>query len=415
MTILLRKPLVGLLILLLAALAWRLWPAETPRPLRIGILHALSGPMAGSERGLVQAAQLAVEEINADGGLLGRTLEMVVADSRSDWSHAAREAARLLDEEEIDTLFACWTSSCRQAVRPQVEARQALMFYPLQYEGMEQSPQLVYLGAAPNQQIIPGTRWAMQHFGGRVYLIGSDYLFPRAANQLIRDLVELHGGRVLGERYVPMEATEFASIAAEIEHLGADVILNTINGAANQHFFAALARHPVRPVVSFSIAEPELQQLPKESFHPAHYAVWGYFQSLDDPVNHRFVARFRARFGPAQPVSDPVVSSYEAVQLWARAVREAGTARPAHLQRALHRVSLVGPSGIVALDASTRHRWRSVHVGRARPDGQFMVLERISETPVRPSPFPPQRSLEEWRQLVERIGHGGVPAHREAR
>lgn len=168
-------------------------------PIRIGVVHALSGPMADSERGLVDAIHLAVDKINQDGGILGRPLEMIVADSQSDESQAAQQVARLIKDEQVSAIFACWTSSCRKAVRPIVEEHRHLMFYPLQYEGMEQSPNIVYLGAAPNQQIIPGTRWAMERFGKRVYLLGSDYIFPRAANLLIRDLVQAADGEVLAE------------------------------------------------------------------------------------------------------------------------------------------------------------------------------------------------------------------------
>lgn len=394
----------SLLLPILAVLVAGLYLAlrqPAPEPIRIGVVHALTGVMADSERGLVDALQFAVDELNAAGGLLGRTVEIRLADSRSDWSHAALEAGRLIRDEEVSALFACWTSSCRQAVRPVVESARHLLFYPLQYEGMESSPHIVYMGAAPNQQIIPGARWAIDRFGRRVYLIGSDYLFPRAANMLIGDLVSANEGEIVAERYLPMAASDFSEIAEDIRRRAPNVVLNTLNGQSNRAFFAALARAGLGhiPVLSFSIAEPELQWLAGERYHPAHFAVWGYFQSLPETANKDFVHRFRQRFGPARTISDPMISSYEAVMLWAAAVREAGTAEPAQVNHAIGRINLPGPSGIVAIETNTRHRWRRVFVGQAEPGGQFAVSE-IAANPMRPAPFPPYLSRNEWLERL---------------
>lgn len=397
-------PSLVLILAVTAVLAWILvgqQPTGT-EPIRVGVVHALSGPMAESERGLVDAVRLAVEEINAEGGLLGRRLALILADSHSDWTTAATEVERLILQERVSVVFACWTSACRKAVRPVVEKHRHLMFYPLQYEGLEQSPHLVYMGSTPNQQIIPGTRWTMDRFGTRIYLVGSDYIFPRTANRLIRDLVTAADGEILAERYVPMDAVDLDAIAAEIRRLAPDAVLNTLNGDANRHFFASLRAENLTemPVISFSVAEQELRSMLSGQLHAAHYAVWGYFQSLPDPVNRRFVDKFRQRFGAERVVSDPIISSYNGVRLWAEAVRAAGTDDPAQINRSVGRTSLNGPSGIVALDAATRHLWRRVYVGRARADGQFDAVE-ISESPVRPVPFPASRSRAEWRALVD--------------
>ncbi len=395
------RPLLPLLLAVVLAGLYFAARQPAPDPIRIGVIHALSGVMADSERGLVDALQLAVDELNAAGGLLGRPVEIRLADSRSDWTHAAVEAGRLIRDERVSALFACWTSSCRQAVRPVVEGERHLMFYPLQYEGMEISPHIVYMGAAPNQQIIPGARWAMDRFGRRVYLLGSDYLFPRAANLLIGDLVSAGEGSIVAERYLPMTASDFSAVVEDIRRQAPDVVLNTLNGDGNRHFFAALAAAGLGgvPVVSFSIAEPELRLLRGEHFHPEHYAVWGYFQSLGGEANQRFVSRFRQRFGNDRVLSDPLLSSHDAVRLWAAAVREAGTTDPEQVNRALGRVNLAGPAGVVVIDAATRHRWRRVYVGKAGLDGQFAASE-ISEAPVRPAPFPPYRRRSEWAERL---------------
>ena len=378
------------------------WKPAAPVAIRIGVLHSLSGTLAASEKPLVDALRLAAEEINDAGGLLGRPLELVVADGRSDERVFAAEAERLIVEEKVSVLFACWTSACRKTVKPIVESHKHLMFYPVQYEGLEQSPNMVYTGAAPNQQIIPGTRWALDTFGQRVYLVGSDYIFPRTANHLIRDLVTAAGGEVTAERSRALGVTDWASLAEEIRRLKPDVVLNTINGDSNGPFFRALKAAGLAhlPVVSFSIAEAELQAMGRESYHPAHYGVWGYFQSLPSPANQRFVQSFKARFGNDRVTSDPIEASYNGLRLWANAVRELGSVEPRQVNRAIGRQSVPGPSGVVAVDAASRHLWRWVRMGRALPDGQFERIQS-SEMVVRPAPFPTYRSREDWQTLVD--------------
>lgn len=374
-----------------------------PAPIRVGVLHSLSGPMAGSEMPLIDAVRMAVEEINADGGLLGRALEIVVADGRSDPDVFAAEARRLIETEGASVLFGCWTSACRKAVRPVVEANRHLLFYPLQYEGLEQSAHIVYTGAAPNQQIVPGARWALEKFGARVVLIGSDYIFPRAANLLISDIVRASSGVVLAERYLPLAANDLEPVIDELIARSPDVILNTLNGDSNRYFFAALKGRAVTiPVVSFSVAEPELQAMGPQLFHPEHYTVWGYFQSLDSPANREFVTAFRKRFGPDRVTSDPIEASYNGVRLWANAVRMASSELPEDVNRSIVRQSLPGPSGVVAVDPGTRHVWRTLRIGKALPDGQFELVE-TSFRLVRPSPFPVYRSRDDWREVVERL------------
>ncbi|MBZ0068207.1 MAG: urea ABC transporter substrate-binding protein [Thiobacillus sp.] len=383
-------------------------PSFSP-PIRIGVLHSLSGTMAASERPLVDAVQLAVEEINAAGGLLGRRVEMVVADSASDDQVSAAEAERLIVSDKVSALFACWTSSCRKAVKPVVEKRRHLMFYPLQYEGLEQSPAIFYTGSAPNQQIIPGTRWAMDTLGKRVYLLGSDYPFPRTANLIVRDLVKANRGTVLAERYRPLGESDFSAVIAEIRALKPDVVLNTINGDSNTHFFRALheAGLGAVPVMSFSLAEDGLKAMGSGVFHPNHYAVWGYFQNLPGEANQRFVAAFQKRYGTDRVTSDPIEAAYVGVRLWAQAVNDAGTDDPNEVNRTMLLQSIAAPSGIAAVDRSTRHRWKQVHIGKARADGQFDLVWS-SELALRPAPFPDYRSRTEWLHLVSRLS-GAAP------
>lgn len=400
-----RRFLVLSAVTLVTALGVFLWLRPDPvPPIRIGVLHSLSGTMAASERPLVDAVQLAVEEINAAGGVLGRPVEMVVADGRSDEGVVAAEAERLIVSEQVSALFACWTSACRKAVMPVVEKHRHLMFYPLQYEGLEQSHAVYYTGSLPNQQIIPGTRWALDALGRRVYLLGSEYLYPRAANRIIRDLVQNDGGTVLAERYRPLGDADFDAVIAEIRALKPDVVLNTVNGDSNTHFFRALhtAGLGAIPVVSFSVAEDGLQAIGTEAFHPNHYAVGSYFQSIPGETNRHFVAAFQQRYGSDRVTSDPVEAAYVGVRLWAQAVRDAGTADPEQVNRAMLLQSMAAPSGIAAVDRGTRHLWKPVRIGKARVDGQFDLLWSSGDA-LRPDPYPDYRSRFEWARLVTEL------------
>ncbi|MGB9129443.1 MAG: urea ABC transporter substrate-binding protein [Thiobacillus sp.] len=395
---------------LAAVLGSFLWMRPDPvLPIRIGVLHSLSGTMAASERPLVDAVRLAVEEINAAGGLLGRPVEMVVADGRSDDGTFAAEAERLIVSEHVSVLFACWTSTCRKAVKPVVEKHRHLMFYPLQYEGLEQSPNLYYTGSTPNQQIIPGTRWALDALGKRVYLLGSDYLFPHAANLIIRDLVRTDGGTVLAERYRALGESDFNAVVAEIRAMKPDVVLNTINGDSNVQFFRALhaAGLGAVPVVSFSLAEDGLKAIGSEAFHPNHYAVWSYFQNIPGEANRHFVAAFRQRYGSDRVTSDPVEAAYVGVRLWSQAVSDAGTADPEQVNRAMLQQSMAAPSGIAAVDRSTRHLWKPVRIGKARADGQFDLVWHSGDA-LRPDPYPDYRSRFEWQRLLAELS-GATP------
>jgi urea transport system substrate-binding protein len=412
MSPILKKPLV-LLALALAALlgagvAWR--AANEAPPIRIGVLHSLTGAMAASEKPLIDAVRLAVEELNAAGGLLGRQVEMVVADTRSDPQTAAAEARRLIEQERVSALFGCWTSACRKAVKPVVERYKHLLFYPVQYEGLEQSSNILYTGLAPNQQIIPGTRWAMEQFGKRVYLVGSDYVFPRAANLMIRDLVSASGGEIVAEHYVPLKSAEMAAIIADIRRSQPGVLLNTLNGDSNNALFAALEQAGLAdlPLLSFSVAESEMTARGGARL-TQHYGVWNYFQGLPGAENTRFVSAFKARFGKACMTSDPLESAYVGVRLWAQAVREERSADPRRINAAtLLRQSIAAPSGPAAVDAATRHLWKSVRIVKVRPDGAFEQVS-ASSLPLRPAPWPAYRTRGAWLALLGTVTGKDAP------
>src|SRR3990167_617267 len=222
-------------VLLFAALLYSQYGRDKPS-IKIGVLHALTGTMAMSETPLVDAVRLAVEDVNRWGGFNGQPIEMIVADCRSDAAYCAQQAEKLIIQDDVQALFGWWTSACRKAVKTVVEKHHHLLFYPLQYEGLEQSPDIIYTGAAPNQQIIPMALWALQHKGKRFCLIGSDYIFPRAANLIIKDILLVQGGQMVGERYLPLGAGDMAAAVKEIAAQHPDFVVNTLNGDSNQHF-----------------------------------------------------------------------------------------------------------------------------------------------------------------------------------
>jgi urea transport system substrate-binding protein len=374
-------------------------------PIRVGVLHSLSGTMAISARPVTESTLMAIDELNAAGGLLGRSIEAVVRDGASDPFTFAREAERLITVDRVVATFGCWTSSGRKRVKPIVERHRQLLFYPVQYEGLEASPAIVYTGAVPNQQIIPAVTWALDNLGRRFFLVGSDYVFPHTAHAIIRHVTDAIGGEIVGEAYAALGARELAGTVDAIRRARPDVILNTINGDTNAAFFRALRAAGISPAeiptISFSIAETELASMGVNGF-VGDYAAWNYFQSIDSAENRRFVAALRRRLGPGTTASDPMEAAYLGVHLWARAVQEAGTTATAAVLQTLADQSFPAPEGIVYVDGLTHHTWKTVRIGRIRADGQFDIVWH-SGRPVRPTPFPAHRSRAEWEAFQTRL------------
>ncbi|MDA1312939.1 MAG: urea ABC transporter substrate-binding protein [Acidobacteria bacterium] len=391
-----------------------LWSCDATRgstPIKVGILHSATGSLSLNEKPVMDAALLAIAEINEQGGLLGRSVEPVVADGRSDAAEFGREAERLITEEGVCTIFGCWTSASRKSVKNVVERLDNLLFYPLQYEGLEESPNIVYTGAAPNQQIIPAIKWCFDTLGHKFFLIGSDYVFPRTANAIIKDQVAALQGEIVGEQYILLGSANVDAAVESIVRTQPDVIVNTVNGSSNIAFFQALRRAgitPARiPTMSFSVTETDMASLDSESM-AGDYAAWNYFQSIESAENAGFVRRFQERYGQERVISDPMEAAYFGVLLWAQAVREAASAEPAAIRLAIEDQSRTAPEGLVYIDRDTRHTWKFVRIGRVRPDGQFDIVWN-SGVPVRPVPFPRYRHRAEWQSLLDDMykGWGG--------
>ncbi|MDD5085251.1 MAG: urea ABC transporter substrate-binding protein [Candidatus Omnitrophica bacterium] len=405
--------LIAVLILLLGLAFWHyihtkeigIYGFVPKEPIKVGILHSLSGTMALSEKPVVDATLMAIEEINAKGGLLGRKVEAVVADGCSDELIFAREAKRLIAEEKVNVVFGCWTSASRKAVKPVFEKYKHLLFYPVQYEGLEESPNIIYTGAAPNQQIIPAVKWCFDNLGKRFFLAGSDYVFPHVANRIIKDQVTALKGEIVGEEYMLLGNKNAKGLADKIIEAKPDVILNTINGDSNIYFFKELRRAGITPdkipVMSFSIAESEVRDI-GTGIMAGDYAAWNYFQSVDTEQNKRFVGNFKRKFGPDQVTSDPMEAGYFGVYLWAETVKYIGSFKTDKVRNSVSRQSFMAPEGMVYVDHGNHHTWKIVRIGKVNKAGQFDIVWS-SEKLVRPAPYPPYRTKSEWNNFLKKL------------
>ncbi len=404
---------LGLVLLaaLVGGVVWfgpRLLPGAR-RPIRVGLLHSRTGAMAISERSMIDAEVMELERLNARGGLLGRRIEWVIADGRSDWPTFAREARRLIQDEKVAVIFGCWTSASRKSVRPIIEQYNHLLFYPMAYEGLEHSPNIIYTGAAPNQQIIPAVKWTYDHLKARTYfLVGSDYVWPRCVNAIIRDYATAVGARIEAEEYILFGGSAVDPVINKIKETHPDVILSSVAGDTNVALYRGLAAAGLGsdkiPVVAFGIAEDELRALPVSAM-VGDYASWNYFQSIDRPENHEFVREFKERYGADRVVSDVMAATANSVRIWAQAVEEAGSYAPIAVRKAALHQSLSAPEGVVSIDAETHHAWRPVSIGRIQPDGQFEIVW-TSEKSIRAIPYPATRTHHDWDEFLDKLYHG---------
>ncbi|GAW94341.1 urea ABC transporter substrate-binding protein [Calderihabitans maritimus] len=357
--------------------------------IKVGILHSLSGTMSISETSLRDAELMAIEEINAAGGVLGRKIEPIVEDGASDWPTFAEKAKKLLERDKVATIFGCWTSASRKAVLPVVEKYNGLLWYPVQYEGLESSPNIFYTGAAPNQQIVPAVDWLLKQGKKRFFLLGSDYVFPRTAHQIIKAQLKAEGGIVVGEEYTPLGHTDYSTIINKIKAAKPDVIFNTLNGDSNVAFFKQLQAAGITaediPTMSVSIAEEEIRGIGAE-YMKGHYAVWNYFQTTDTPENREFVKKYKAKYGKDRVTDDPIEAAYFQVYLWAEAVKKAGSTDVDKVREAAKGLEFKAPEGLVRIDGENQHTWKTVRIGRIDANGQFEEVWSSGE-PVRPDPY----------------------------
>lgn len=393
--------------------------AKDSGPIKVGILHSLSGTMAISETSLKDVALMAIEELNARGGLLGRKLEPVVVDPASDWDLFAEKARELIEREKVAVVFGCWTSVSRKSVLPVFEELNGLLFYPVQYEGEESSYNVFYTGAAPNQQAIPAVEYLMSEEGGgakRFVLLGTDYVYPRTTNKILRYMLTQKGiaESDIMEKYTPFGHNDYQTIVNEVKQFAKGkrtAVISTINGDSNVPFYKELGNQGIRaediPVVAFSVGEEELRGIDAAPL-VGHLAAWNYFMSIDTPENAAFVAKWKKFVsdnklpgGDQRVTNDPMEATYIGINMWAQAVLQAGTTNVDAVRQAVGQQVFRSPSGFdIAMDAKNHHLHKPVYIGEIQPNGQFRVVWK-TEAPIRAeawSPFIPEsaKKVADW-------------------
>lgn len=359
------------------------------KTVKVGLLNSLSGTMAISEVTVRDALNLAIGEINADGGVLGKRVEAISEDGASDWPTFAEKSEKLIREDRVAAVFGCWTSASRKAVKPVFEKNDALLFYPVQYEGLEQSPNIFYTGATTNQQIVPALDYLKKQGKKSIYLVGSDYVFPRTANKIIKAYAKANGMTVAGEDYAPLGSTEFSSIAGKVKSAKADAVFNTLNGDSNVAFFkeykSAGLTAAAMPVVSVSIAEEEVKSI-GAAYLEDQLTSWNYYQTTRSPANTAFVKAYKAKYGQDKPTSDPMEAAYTSVYLWKAMVEKAGSFDVGKVREASDGITFDAPEGTVTVDGATQHIHKTARIGRIGADGLITEVWK-SAGPVKPDPF----------------------------
>ncbi len=357
--------------------------------IKVGVLHSLSGTMSISETAVKDATLLAIEEINASGGVLGKQIEPVIEDGASDWPTFAEKAKKLIQSDEVAVVFGGWTSASRKAMLPVFEANNGLLFYPVQYEGLETSPNIFYTGATTNQQIVPAVEYLLKEGNTKFYLLGSDYVFPRTSNLIINKQLKAAGLEAVGEEYTPLGHTEYSTVIAKIRSAEPDVVFNTLNGDSNVAFFKQLKDAGISPedltTVSVSVAEEEITGIGAENM-VGHLVAWNYFQTTETPENTKFVSAFKTKYGENRVTDDPIEAGYFGVYIWAKAVEKAGSTDVAAVKEAAKGLQFQAPGGLVTVHDSNQHVAKTVRIGAVRDDGQIDEIWN-SGSPVVPDPY----------------------------
>jgi urea transport system substrate-binding protein len=363
--------------------------AQAECPVKVGVLHSLSGTMAISETTLKDTVEMLVDQQNEAGGLLGCEIEAVVVDPASDWPLFAEKARELLTVEEVDVIFGSWTSVSRKSALPVLEELNGLMFYPVQYEGEESSKNVFYTGAAPNQQAIPAVDYFLEELGvERFALLGTDYVYPRTTNQILEAYLKSKGvaEEDIFVNYTPFGHSDWATIVGDVVEMSEDGrqvgVISTINGDANIGFYKELAASEISaddiPVVAFSVGEEELSGLDTTDL-VGHLAAWNYFQSAETEANEEFVATWKARMGEDRVTNDPMEAHYIGFNMWVIAVEEAGTTDVDAVREAMYGQEFPNLTGGTAVMLPNHHLAKPVLIGEITEDGQFDIISQTSE------------------------------------
>ena len=391
----------------LAMAGWMPHAFAADDTIKVGILHSLSGTMAISETALKDVALMTIDEINAKGGVNGKKLEAVIVDPASNWPLFAEKARGLLSQDKVAVVFGCWTSVSRKSVLPVFKELNCLLFYPVQYEGEELEKNVFYTGAAPNQQAIPAVEYLMSEDGGgakRWVLLGTDYVYPRTTNKILREFLHSKGVKDsdIDEVYTPFGHSDYQTIVANIKKFsqgGKTAVVSTINGDSNVPFYKELGNAGLKatdvPVVAFSVGEEELRGIDTKPLL-GQLAAWNYFQSLKNPVNAEFVAKYKA-YAKAKNLpnyqtavtNDPMEATYVGMYMWKQAVEQAKTTDVDKVIAAMGGQKFAAPDGFtIEMDKTNHHLHKPVFIGEIQPEGQFNVVWK-TKGPVRAQPWSP--------------------------
>lgn len=356
---------------------------------KVGSLNSLSGTMAISEVTVRDAIKLAVDEINAAGGVLEKQIQIVGEDGASEPTVFAEKAEKLISSDCVAAVFGGWTSSSRKAMLPVFESNNSLLYYPVQYEGLESSKNIFYTGATTNQQIVPALDYLKEKGAKSLYLVGSDYVFPQTANRIIKAYAEANGIEIKGEDYTPLGSTDFSTIVNKVRTADADAVFNTLNGDSNVAFFREYKNvgltPQAMPVVSVSIAEEEVGGIGVQNVTD-QLTAWNYYQTIDTPVNNAFVAAYKKAYGENKPTSDPMEAAYVSVYLWKNTAEKAGSFDVTAIQDAADGVSFDAPEGKVTIDGENHHITKTARIGEIKPDGLIYTVWE-SAGPIEPDPY----------------------------
>jgi urea transport system substrate-binding protein len=355
---------------------------------KLGFLNSTSGAMAISEQTVRDSLILAANEINADDGILGKQIEFVEEDGQSEPSVFAEKINKLLTEDKVAAVFGGWTSASRKAMLPVVEGANGLLFYPVQYEGLEASENIYYTGATTNQQIIPAMDFLKEKGVKTLFLAGSDYVFPRTANKIIKQYAKELGIEIVGEEYVPLDSDDWTTQVAKIAAAKPDFVFNTINGSSNVGFIKAYDEAGLgadnSPIISVSIAEEEAPAMGVNL--TGQFAAWNYFQSVESPVNDAFIKAFQAEYGAKRPTSDPMEAAYTSLYLYRGMVEKAKSFCVDAVNAASGGVTFDAPEGTVTVNGENHHIAKTGLIGQINADNQFDIVW-TSEEPIEPDPF----------------------------
>ena len=369
--------------------------AQAADTIKVGVLHSLSGTMAISETTLKDTVLMLVDDLNKNGGLLGKQVEAVVVDPASDWPLFAEKARELIEKDKVDVVFGCWTSVSRKSVLPVFEELNSMLFYPVQYEGEESSRNVFYTGAAPNQQAIPAVDYLMSEDGGsaeRIVLLGTDYVYPRTTNKILRSYLNGKGisDEDIMENYTPFGHSDWQSIVADVKAFASagkkTAVVSTINGDANVPFYKELANQGIKaediPVVAFSVGEEELAGIDTKPL-VGHLAAWNYFQSVESDANTAFIEKWHAFIGDdARVTNDPMEATYIGFNMWKQAVEQAGTTDVDAVRQAMYGQEVANLTGGMAVMNTNHHLSKPVLIGEVQDEGQFDTVWETEGTVV---------------------------------